>query len=168
MPPTRVIFSTLVFISVVTMARTQVSPIQPPSVCMDGYQDQFEQCDDGNEYNGDGCSIDCLLEDINKWLCVTMEGHTTTCCPLVVHPVTGEKMCSCNETVQPDVLFGFTITPDCEKRDIDECNTNNGNCHQHAICTNYNVVTSPHEIITHECECFPGFVGDGVYNCDKF
>ena len=31
----------------------------PPSVCGDGMQTQPEACDDGNDYNGDGCRSDC-------------------------------------------------------------------------------------------------------------
>lgn len=31
-------------------------------ICGDGFLDEFEQCDDGNLVNGDGCSSGCLLE----------------------------------------------------------------------------------------------------------
>ena len=31
----------------------------PPPVCGDGMQTTTEQCDDGNEYDGDGCRADC-------------------------------------------------------------------------------------------------------------
>jgi cysteine-rich repeat protein len=33
------------------------------AACMDVIKEASEQCDDGNAYNSDGCSIDCLLED---------------------------------------------------------------------------------------------------------
>jgi cysteine-rich repeat protein len=139
---------------------------------MDGKMDEYEECDDGNTHNSDGCSIDCLLEDEMKWLCVTTMGEKTTCCPLLVHPMTLQKICRCYDdgaetecgcslTVQPDALLGFTITKDCEKRDIDECNANNGNCHIGAICTNVDAATDGQNI-THRCECRPGLIGDGV------
>src|SRR5690606_6704952 len=41
-------------------------PPPPPSgggLCGDGFLDQYEQCDDGNLQNGDGCSSGCLLEE---------------------------------------------------------------------------------------------------------
>ncbi|CAD8184643.1 unnamed protein product [Paramecium octaurelia] len=35
--------------------------------CGDAYQSTFEQCDDGNQDNGDGCSSKCMLEE--NWSC---------------------------------------------------------------------------------------------------
>lgn len=34
-----------------------------PLTCGDGVQDSNEDCDDGNNMSGDGCSADCLLEE---------------------------------------------------------------------------------------------------------
>ena len=165
MVPTRAILFTAAFVGLVAISRAQVSPIQPPSMCRDGIQDEFEQCDDGNDYNADGCSIDCLLEDEFQWLCNTTQGETTLCCSLFVNPVTLEEVCSCEDAVQPDARAGFTITSMCSKRDIDECNTDNGNCHVDATCTNFDIVASGMNI-THKCECLPGLTGDGVHYCD--
>jgi len=35
---------------------------EPESYCGDGILDEGEQCDDGNDDNGDGCSAVCLIE----------------------------------------------------------------------------------------------------------
>ncbi len=39
----------------------------PPSDCGNGVLDKGEQCDDGNNYIGDGCSNTCQIE--NSWTC---------------------------------------------------------------------------------------------------
>lgn len=36
----------------------------PPMPCGDGYLDPGEQCDDGNNANGDGCSAICTVEPV--------------------------------------------------------------------------------------------------------
>ncbi len=36
--------------------------------CSDGIVDYIEECDDGNTFNGDGCSSSCLLEDLDESL----------------------------------------------------------------------------------------------------
>ena len=35
----------------------------PMNFCGDGVQRGGEQCDDGNQFNGDGCSANCVLEE---------------------------------------------------------------------------------------------------------
>ena len=40
----------------------QITPPPPPPFCGDGNVDEGEQCDDGNNTNGDGCSNDCKIE----------------------------------------------------------------------------------------------------------
>jgi cysteine-rich repeat protein len=130
---------------------------------MDGIRDSGEQCDDGNGYNSDGCNTNCELENELKWFCNTTMGETTTCCPLHVNPVTLETVCDCVSVEQP-LNTGFTITAACLKRDIDECNTNNGGCLLTAICTNFNVVTES-ATQTHMCTCQPNMVGDGITAC---
>jgi cysteine-rich repeat protein len=91
--------------------------------CQDGIKDASEECDDGNQYSFDGCSRTCLIEDPTEdvWLCTTAENALSVCCLTLVHPVSGVKMCSCADVVQPVASEGFTITPTCLKRDINEC-----------------------------------------------
>jgi len=42
------------------------------STCGDGIVSSDEECDDGNQYSGDGCSPDCRVEtsDVGLWMCV--------------------------------------------------------------------------------------------------
>jgi cysteine-rich repeat protein len=134
------------------------------SACTDGILEENEQCDDGNVYSSDGCSVDCYLENEAKFLCNTTLGMQTTCCPILRNPVTLEHVCNCESVEQPTREVGFTITPWCLKRDIDECNENNGNCLPGAICTNNDAVVHS-EGQTHTCACLPGFVGDGWTMC---
>ncbi|MCP4250575.1 MAG: DUF4215 domain-containing protein, partial [bacterium] len=35
---------------------------EPEPFCGDGILDRDEECDDGNNADGDGCSVDCLIE----------------------------------------------------------------------------------------------------------
>ena len=41
--------------------------------------------------------------------------------------------------------------------DVNECMTDKDNCHSDAVCIN--------EVGSFRCECFEGFVGDGVNDC---
>jgi cysteine-rich repeat protein len=40
----------------------QTGVVCPPSVCGNGMQEAGEQCDDGNQTSGDGCSSSCMKE----------------------------------------------------------------------------------------------------------
>jgi cysteine-rich repeat protein len=40
----------------------EVAPPPPPPYCGDGNVDEGEQCDDGNNVDGDGCSAECCIE----------------------------------------------------------------------------------------------------------
>ncbi len=46
--------------------------------CGDGLKRLFEECDDGNQVNGDGCSSNCTVE--KAWTCSFEFTHT--CCTL--------------------------------------------------------------------------------------
>ena len=61
--------------------------------------------------------------------------------------------------------MGYTITPDCQKRDVDECVFSNGLCHPNAACENLDGTL---EKGTHNCHCAAGMVGDGVTSCDVY
>jgi cysteine-rich repeat protein len=135
---------------------------------MDGVLENNEECDDGNHYNLDGCSTQCVLENPGMWLCNTSLDMRTECCARLVNPVTELEVCSCAEVEQPSEREGFTITKACLKRDIDECNTDNGNCLVTATCRNIDVVKNadPHKYpLTHMCECPPNTIGDGITIC---
>jgi cysteine-rich repeat protein len=147
-----------------TLALLVFWTVAAQSICLDGILDVGEQCDDGNHYNRDGCNTSCELENEIVWLCQDVPGMSTYCCPKRENPTTHEKVCDCASAEQPPVSDGYTITSACIERDIDECNTNNGDCVLGAICTNNNVVTSGSDI-THTCECPPDMIGDGVTLC---
>lgn len=60
--------------------------------CGDGAVDPGEECDDGNNENGDGCSADCVIEPCGNGVCEMTENPTT--CPL-----------DCPPTEKVDALF---------------------------------------------------------------
>jgi cysteine-rich repeat protein len=132
-------------------------------VCMDGIRDVSEECDDGNSVNGDGCSNLCQLEevDINMWLCENVIGFRTSCCISRVNPLTQQYTCDCADIVQPDTSRGFTITPECVLRDVDECNEHD--CHHTAICINHDTRYSDHR---YECLCPTGWHGNATLGCE--
>ena len=142
-----------------------IANVNASGVCMDGIKDVNEQCDDGNRFLMDGCSTTCELEDPSMltWMCTTVDGTLSECCPVMMNPVTNDKVCDCANAAQP-VAMGFNITADCRKRDINECNTNHGGCHPKAVCINYDAAVD--SLKTYECECPPGWNGDGVSSCD--
>jgi cysteine-rich repeat protein len=148
-------------LSIILLMVTSVS-----GECSDGVLDVGEGCDDGNSFNFDGCNVSCVVEDVSEstWLCTTVPNELSVCCLVMINPVTLDKVCGCTDAVQPDVSMGFSIAPECTKRDINECNVNNGGCHEKANCINYDAATDP--LTTYECICPPGWLGDGVTRCD--
>ncbi|CAI2358753.1 unnamed protein product [Moneuplotes crassus] len=52
-------------------------------VCGDGkrYSNQGEECDDGNDVNGDGCASDCKIEP--NYDCSGLEGQQSNCVPYI-------------------------------------------------------------------------------------
>jgi cysteine-rich repeat protein len=137
-------------------------------VCQDGILDADEGCDDGNRYSGDGCDRLCRIEDPSQdvWLCSTVANVKSVCCPTLVNPVSLEKVCDCRGAAQPSASWGFTITPTCTKRDIDECNVA-GLCNDKATCMNQDGTQSNNtHSFTYMCECPTGWNGDGVTTCD--
>jgi cysteine-rich repeat protein len=134
------------------------------SICLDGKMDANEECDDGNRYNQDGCNIHCKLENEVTFLCNATMGSKTECCPRHTNPYTLKDVCHCEDTVQPPATSGWTVTPNCVQRDIDECNTNNGECLREATCININVINDM-STTTHTCTCPPNMIGDGTILC---
>lgn len=88
----------------------------------------------------------------------------SSCCKALVNPVTGDNTCSC--AGQESDNAGYVILSDCSKKDIDECDVNNGGCIDNAVCNNIDATANPTE--THSCYCPPGLIGDGVNRCDIF
>lgn len=138
------------------------------AACGNYILDPGEQCDDGNPFSGDGCSSSCLLEDPNIWLCTNATGNVgpTTCCRAYLNPVTNSKTCSCEGQVSDSSRY--TITPACQKLDVDECgNTGLNNCNPNAVCNNLNGALSG-ATAGFQCVCPPGLVGDGVSECQLY
>lgn len=139
------------------------------TACRNGILEEGEQCDDGNGFDGDGCSHDCTFEDPSGlyngtvWLCNALPFIRTHCCPTLYSPVTGSPVCDCQGEVSPEP--GFTISPSCESQDVDECLVADGGCHTNAVCQNLDGTLLAG---THRCICPPGMIGDGVRRCDFF
>lgn len=132
--------------------------------CGDGVVDGAEACDDGNTQSYDGCSSSCALENTNIWLCTgTALGESTGCCRKLIHPITQEPVCTCEGMEQPSPTLGFYISKDCQRKDINECDTDRGGCHKNAQCINYDAVANC--LSTYECRCPPGLHGNGRTTC---
>lgn len=53
----------VLFILFASIVATVVGQVAPVHVCGDGFLSPlYEECDDGNTNNGDGCSAECLIE----------------------------------------------------------------------------------------------------------
>jgi cysteine-rich repeat protein len=67
------------------------------STCSNGILDAGEECDDGNQFSGDGCNWPhCKLENASNFVCVNVtEQGPTECCPSLTNPVTNQQVCSC-------------------------------------------------------------------------
>lgn len=99
--------------------------------------DPGEQCDDGNPFSGDGCSSTCVLEDPAAWICTNQTAAgPTSCCRAYTNPITNARVCSCEGQASDSVLY--TISPTCEKLDVDECAKGTSNCNPNAVCNNLN------------------------------
>lgn len=135
--------------------------------------DGGEQCDDGNTFNGDGCSSSCQLEDADAWLCTNTQGNipTTSCCVALTNPVSNQKVCSCSGVAPANgvAAAGYAISRMCQKVNIDECMQGTDNCHRNAICKDKDpTATGSAPDQKFECTCPPGLLGDGVEECKVF
>ena len=55
-----------------------INAIAGDTVCGNGIKGPAEDCDDGNAFNGDGCtSDDCTVEAL--WTCTAVENETSLC-----------------------------------------------------------------------------------------
>jgi hypothetical protein len=118
-----------------------------------------EECDDGNESGGDGCSATCEIE--GGYDCPTPGspcdeidecGEETDNCDAnaICTNIPGAFTCTCNPGYSGD---GVTCT------DIDECDLGTDDCDANAACTN--------EPGTFTCACNSGWEGDGVTCTDN-
>jgi cysteine-rich repeat protein len=91
--------------------------------CGDGYRGGFEECDDGNVENGDGCSANCRRETCGR------VGDEVLCiaCPSDSRPTDDYSACRC-----PD---GYEGDPGA-CTDIDECATDEVLCPPRRPCVN--------------------------------
>lgn len=126
-----------------------------------------EQCDDGNAFNGDGCSSTCQLEDTEAWLCTNSSGRpATSCCVALTNPVNSERVCTCQGVSVDSTSLGYTISPSCQKLNVDECMLGTATCHRNAICMDSDAVATPNQ--KYQCICPPGLIGDGIQDCQVY
>jgi cysteine-rich repeat protein len=62
--------------------------------CGDGVLDPDEQCDDGNDFDGDGCSADCKLEIYASGGCATGSPGLMAALPLLLLPLARRRASS--------------------------------------------------------------------------
>ena len=86
-------------------------PKNDPNLCGNGIINSPEQCDDGNNANGDGCSSGCLIESG-----YTCSGTPSVCGRLVAGPTGGTG--SCFYTAVNEQLVGKGNTPDIYENTI--------------------------------------------------
>jgi hypothetical protein len=133
-----------------------------PRVCCDGAKHPTaEQCDDGNQLPGDGCSAECVIE--TGWTC---EGSPSVCrsCGDGVCSV-GEDECSCPE---PECA-GIGTCGDglcCPSRDENVCSCPD-DCLEEDAVTCPDSYCCPDERAAGNCEPDCGMCGDHVCEPDK-
>jgi hypothetical protein len=133
-----------------------------PRVCGDGAKHQTaEQCDDGNQIPGDGCSGECVVE--TGWTC---EGSPSECrsCGDGVCSV-GEDECSCPE---PECA-GIGTCGDglcCPGREENVCSCPD-DCLEEGAVTCPDSFCCPEERDAGNCEPDCGMCGDGTCEPDK-
>jgi cysteine-rich repeat protein len=124
-----------------------------------------EQCDDGNFFNQDGCTAECVIEP--GFICETRPATTnitdslwtpSVCCRVHDGPPSHTPTCArCDSRapLYPGVRFR---EHDCSLEDVDECAEGTDGCVQeagHVSCMNRDAVEST-EATRFECVCAPG------------
>jgi cysteine-rich repeat protein len=146
--------------------------------CGDGVlHPSLEQCDDGNNFNGDGCSNQCIIErgffceprsqveDIIATLWVP-----STCCRIADAPPSHAPTCtSCDGRESP--YQGVRFTDDCRLVDIDECGEGIDACVLQTaggMCVNLDAIANG-GVARFECACSAGmFLSDGKCSSERF
>ena len=146
---------------------TNTGILTPPSavttctipVCGNNIVEGAEQCDDGMDGNGDGCTDTCMTE--TGYACPPAGGN----CADINECTTGGDNCGANATCT-NTPGSFTCACDtgftgdgitCTPIPIDECAMDLDNCDLNATCAD--TATS------FTCTCNTGYMGDGV-TCD--
>jgi cysteine-rich repeat protein len=137
----------------------------------------LEQCDDGNMWNGDGCSNTCEIED--GFFCealVTTANitenllRTSMCCRVLGGPPTNTPRCTrCGDRNPPYDGVRYQ-TDDCRLIDIDECATGEHGCFGHGggkQCVNIDAVAN--NGTRFKCECPKGhYMSDSGCIAERF
>jgi cysteine-rich repeat protein len=130
-------------------------------ICGDGIVFPFlEQCDDGNMFGGDGCNINCEIE---QGFHCELQAHTkdlytslwapSRCCRIVHGPVTHTGKCTDCRGRPPPYAGVRYDTHSCELLDIDECaSVVTDVCFRNSkLCVNLDAVLDPQQ--TYKCLC---------------
>lgn len=86
-----------------------VLPLSAQSVCGNGAREAGEQCDDGNQYNLDGCSATCTFEQIHRANAMGYRFTTNAFCPANAFGgafVSGPAQTSMNQSLTDGVNDG--------------------------------------------------------------
>jgi len=135
------------------------SGCQPPTVvCRPGFTGSGTDCTDIDEcqLNDGGCHENATcINTPGSFTCTCkpgFSGNGINCTPAN----NGDCSLTAAGCRPPTVVCrpGFTGTGGANCTDIDECQVNNGGCHENATCTN-----TPGSFT---CTCKPGFRGNGI------
>jgi cysteine-rich repeat protein len=149
------------------------------SVCGDGVlHPTAEQCDDGNPFNGDGCSDTCRVEAgffcearTTKASVVQSLVQNSRCCRVTQGPPSHTPTCArCGDRPSPYPGVRFR-TRDCSVVDVDECAEGTDGCVGQpggVACVNSDAAAN-HGSERFRCDCPPGkFLLGGVCTTDQF
>lgn len=89
---------------------TNITTCSP--VCGDGVKLPFENCDDGNAVNGDGCSLNCTIEPAHY---CAISGLGSLCGNCSLHCTQCTNASTCQTCTSPYLLSNITnsCVPDC-------------------------------------------------------
>ena len=133
--------------SVSLVSCVTVSEYRGP-VCGDGKEEGHEECDDGNRWDGDGCSSNCYLE--------SGDCGDGVCDPLIEDGATCARDCFCGDGVvdsTEECEPGFFSGRVCS--DFESCTGGTLSCDESYCLLDFS-----------GCECL-GYCGDGVLGQDE-
>lgn len=129
--------------------------------CGNGIEDNGEQCDDGNDVSGDGCTPDCMFEDNIAPPCP----YGTTLCL----DGTCSKNCYDTDTSIATCTIDGSCNVGVEGCNCIECQGDQDTCAAGLICTIFNVAccnSASDDVCDPECsyvdpDCGPAVCGNG-------